>query len=148
MIFIKQGDKPLTEQQLQKRTQAYIDHDYSEWARERAIRTNDSLFSDYMSQVALDTDVNRVNNLFNQQLLDYSQAIDRLSRYVLLDGLDGVVDPLPEFINSTQYDEATDSIVTVQVRNPLIVQDEAERAEAQEVIDSTPAEVVAFYDNA
>lgn len=177
MIFIKQGDKPLTESQLQKRTQAYIDNNYPEWARERAIRSGDALFTDYMAQVVLDTDINRANNLFNQQLVDYSQAVVRLAQYELsvgrpeiveqhptgekvLDKATGqvvdvltpvviqtAIEPLTEFVDYKQYDQATDAITTVQVRNPLIVQDEAERAEAQVIVDATPVEVVTYYES-
>ena len=35
---------------------------------------------------------------------------------------------------------------TKTVTNPLIVQDDAERAETQAVIDQTPAEVKAFHE--
>jgi hypothetical protein len=55
------------------------------------------------------------------------------------------IDPLPEFVEVTTTNPETMESVTETIRNPLIVQDETERAEAQGVIDSTPQEVVDAY---
>ena len=86
MIFIEKGAAPVTEAQLNKRTQSYINRDWPEWKRERSIRLGDGEFNTYMAQVALDTDINRANNIFNQQLADYRVAVARLSQYVLAEG--------------------------------------------------------------
>lgn len=53
------------------------------------------------------------------------------------------IEPVEEFVEMTVYDsENPDAEPTVeQVRNPLVEQDEAERAMAQAVIDSTPQDV-------
>ena len=171
MIFITKGETPLTETQLSKRTQAYIDRDWPQWRRERSIRKQDGEFNEFMEQVEADTDTNRDNNLFNQQLKDYKQATARLEQYVLSDGREEVremqptgeqtfnedtmkmddvmhevivqttIEPLEPTIEQTVYsDEAEPTVETVP--NPLIVQDEAERATAQAVIDATPDEIL------
>ena len=91
------------------------------------------------------------NALFDKQKEKYVEAKARLAQYQLSDGVKGVVrtervwdantnsyvendvigyiiDPLPIWVDG--------------VRNPLIVQDEKERAEAQEVINNTPQAVI------
>jgi hypothetical protein len=85
-IFVTKGDAPLSAAQLDKRTQAYINRDWPLWQRERSIRNNDGEFNAYMSTVAANTDSNRDNNIFNQQLLDYRIAVARLAQYRLADG--------------------------------------------------------------
>ena len=86
MIFVNKGDAPLTDAQLNKRTQKYIDLEFPEWKRERSIRNGDNEFNTYMAQVQADTDVNRANNTFNSQLAAYKQAVARLAQYVVADG--------------------------------------------------------------
>jgi len=86
MIFINKGDAPMTDAQLNKRTQQYINRDWPEWKRERSIRIGDGEFNAYMETVASDTDTNRANNTFNAQLAAYKQAVTRLSQYVVADG--------------------------------------------------------------
>ena len=55
------------------------------------------------------------------------------------------IDPLPAEVEQPIYDEVTgEQTGTEMVSHPEIVEDDAERAAAQAVIDSTPAEVVAF----
>lgn len=52
------------------------------------------------------------------------------------------IEPLPEFVEQPVYDEMTGEQTGVEtVRNPLVVQDEAERAAAQATIDNTPEEI-------
>lgn len=169
-VFVFQGDAPLTEAQLGARTQAYIDRDWPTWKRERSIRQGDGEFNTYMTGVSADTDTNRANNLFNQQLVDYRQATQRLTQYRLADGkpaqeitfptgeydpetgeeiIDShtipAIEPLPAEIEQPVYDEATgEQTGTEMVPNPAIVQDDAERAAAQAVIDATPQEVKDF----
>ena len=167
-VFIAKGDEVLTDAQLSKRTQKYIDIDWPEWKRERSVRLNDGLFNSYMTTVSADTDTNRANNTFNQQLADYRAATDRLAQYRLADGRaevteevgtgefddDGneimetvivqtAIDPLPAQVEETTYDDDGNA-TTSMVDNPAIVQDDAERAAAQAVIDSTPQSVKDF----
>ena len=90
--------------------------------------------------------------IFNLQKRNYEKAVARLNQYELSAGKKGVV--------GTQkiWDESTNSYFDKDVidfiveplpiyvdgvgRNPLIVQDEKERAEAQEVINNTPQAVI------
>ena len=73
--------------------------------------------------------------IFNLQKKNYEKAVARLAQYEVANGLlaaDGVhyeVDPLPLYIDEIG-------------RNPLIIQDEAERWSAQEVINKTPQAVI------
>lgn len=107
--------------------------------------------------------------LFAQQVADYTKAKARLTQYQLSVGVPEVrenlptgeqianddtgeitdvleevvtqagIDPLPATVEIKVYVEDTPSIETVN--NPLIVSDNAERAEAQAVVDSTPQPV-------
>jgi len=168
-VFVAKGDEVLTDAQLSKRTQKYIDIDWPQWKRERSVRLNDGFFNSYMTTVSTDTDTNRDNNTFNQQLADYRVATTRLAQYRLADGRvevtedigtgefddDGneitetvvvqtAIDPLPSQIEQPVYDEDGNQTGTEMVDNPLIVQDDEERSAAQAIIDSTPQEVKDF----
>ena len=71
--------------------------------------------------------------IFNLQKRDYEKAVARLAQYELSAGLtdkDGkhIIMPIAVEINGE--------------RNPLVVQDETERAAAQEVINNTPQAVI------
>ena len=102
---------------------------------------------------------------FKQQLNAYKNAVARLAQYILSEGRTEVkemrpngektlnpetleyedvlvetitqtaVEPLPATVDVWEGDEK------VTVRNPLIVQDEEQRAAAQAIIDATPQEV-------
>ena len=95
--------------------------------------------------------------IFKVQKKNYEKATARLARYELANGLKGVVgtekvwdvhsgfyvdkdvigyitEPLPISID--------DPNSSGTIRNPLVVQDEAERAAAQEVINKTPQAVI------
>ena len=72
--------------------------------------------------------------LFEKQKEEYVKATARLAQYELSAGVrdenqNFIIHPLPIYIDGVG-------------RNPLIVQDEKERAEAQEVIDNTPQAVI------
>jgi 6-pyruvoyl-tetrahydropterin synthase len=122
----------------------------------------------------LNHDINIANNLFNTQLAAYREAVARLDRYVLADGRQEVkemqptgeqifnedtqemedvlvevvvqtaIEPVAEFVEQTSYTEDGET-VTESVRNPVIVEDEVQRAEAQSVVDATPQEVIGAY---
>jgi Ran GTPase-activating protein (RanGAP) involved in mRNA processing and transport len=168
-VFVTKGDEALTDAQLSKRTQKYIDIDWPQWKRERSVRLNDGLFNTYMTTVSVDTDTNRANNTFNQQLADYRVATARLAQYRLADGRDEVtedvgtgefdedgneitetvvvttaIDPLPAQVEQPVYDDDGNQTGTAMVDNPAIVQDDEERAAAQAVIDGTSQSVVDF----
>ena len=77
--------------------------------------------------------------IFNLQKRNYEKASARLAQYELSVGLQDennnyIIDPLPLYIPEIG-------------RNPLVVQDEKERAEAQEVINNTPQAVIDSVDN-
>ncbi len=172
-VFIVPGDPPLTEAQIQERTQAHIETEWNAWQRERSIRLGDGEFNAYMLTVEADTDANRTANAFNIALVAYSNAVARLACYRLADGLpeqtaeiatgelghDGLpivetmliapaIDPLPATIEQPAYDPETGTLAGVEtVPNPAIVEDDAERAAAQAVIDATPPEVIDFQEN-
>lgn len=50
------------------------------------------------------------------------------------------IDPVEATVEATEYDEEGNS-TTSTIENPLITQDNAERLEAQEIIDNTPEEI-------
>ena len=56
------------------------------------------------------------------------------------------IEPLEATVEVTTYNEETDESTTETVPNPLIVQDEEERAAAQAVVDSTPQTVIDAVD--
>ena len=57
------------------------------------------------------------------------------------------IEPLEEFVEVIKVDAETMESVTETVRNPLIVKDEEERAEAQLIIDNTPQSVIDAINN-
>ena len=77
--------------------------------------------------------------IFKLQKRDYEKAVARLAQYELSAGVknqDGTyaIEPLPISI--------VDPNTPGTIRNPLVVQDEAEREAAQEVINKTPQAVI------
>jgi hypothetical protein len=109
------------------------------------------------------------------QLTKYSDAIDRLSKFVIADGREEVteevvlrqefddevgdivditetrvvleaIDPVPATITVTSHSGSIeDSSTTTTIENPAITQDNAERAEAQAIVDATPQSVIDTY---
>ena len=76
--------------------------------------------------------------LFDKQKEEYVRAVARLERYELANGVkdengEYIIEPLPIVVLGANQ---------INVRNPLIVQDEEERKAAQEVINKTPQAVV------
>ena len=107
---------------------------------------------------------------FNQQLAAYRVATARLAQYVVADGRAEVremqptgekvfnedtmemedvmhevitvtaIEPVEATVQQTTYDEDGNATTTT-IENPLITQDNAERAAAQAVVDATPEAV-------
>ena len=107
---------------------------------------------------------------FNQQLAAYRVAVARLAHYVIADGRAEVremqptgeqvwneetmemedvmhevitvtaIEPVEATVQQTTYDEDGNATTTT-IENPLITQDNAERAAAQAVVDATPEDV-------
>ena len=76
--------------------------------------------------------------LFDKQKEEYVRAVARLERYELANGVkdengEYIIEPLPIVVLGANQ---------INVRNPLIVQDEGERKAAQEVINKTPQAVI------
>lgn len=125
-IFVTKGDKPITDAQLQRRTQALIERDWPQWKRERAVRTDPSELNSYMDAVAADTDVNRANNLFNVQLEAFNAATARLAQYQLSQGRPEIREMQPT--GEQTFDEATGEMVDVM--QEVVVQTAIEPLEA------------------
>jgi len=168
-VFVNKGDAPLTNVQLENRAQKYITRSWPAQAREKSIRTADGAFDAFMVTFSADHDVNKANNTFNWQLAEYRKATARLAQYRLADGRPEVwedqptgkyddegnevmesvlvqtaIAPLPAQIEVPTYDDEGNQTGTEMVDNPLIVQDDAERAAAQAVVDATPDEVKGY----
>lgn len=55
------------------------------------------------------------------------------------------IEPVEEFVEVTVYSDDPEAEPTVeQQRNPVVIQDEAEREQAQAIVDGTPEEVKTF----
>jgi hypothetical protein len=54
------------------------------------------------------------------------------------------IDPVEPTVEQPVYDDEGNQTGTETVQNPLIVQDDAERADAQAVVDATPQEIKDF----
>ena len=174
MIFVHKGMKSLTSQQLNRRTQKYIDRDWPQWKRERSMRKADGFFDAYMDSVEADTDTNRANNEFNWNLEQFQKATKRLEQYELSVGVPEssrevptgeitydeetgeatevtetvvtpAIEPLEATVEVVNVDEEGNE-TTETVDNPLIVQDEEERAQAQSIIDNTADEIYEFLE--
>lgn len=159
-VFVELGDEPLTEQQMEMRTQAFISRDWPEWRRQRSIRLDDGEFNAFMAGVVEDTDINRAANAFNVELAAYRQALARLARYRLAEGRAAIIgedaagepvelvpaiEPLPAEVEVPDHDPETGELIgTVLVPNPMIVRDDAERAAAQAVVDAAAEKVTQF----
>ena len=115
------------------------------------------------------------SKLAAQQLADYTTATARLAHYIVSVGREEVteevvlrqefddevgdivditetrivleaIDPVPAMIEIASHTgNIEDSVTTSTIENPLITQDNTERAEAQAVVDATPQAVVDAY---
>lgn len=129
-----------------------------------------STYADYAASWETDNTINSANNLFNHQLAAYRKSQARLSQYRLADGraevmeeqetgefdeigdpvtttvvVQTAIDALPATIDQAVIDEETGEQTGMEtVPNPVIVQDDAERAIAQAVLDVIPQAVVDF----
>ena len=121
-----------------------------------------------MTAFSADHDVNTANNMFNWQLQEYRKASTRLMAYVLADGRaeytietptgtfddDGeeiietttvpAIEPLDAQVEIAVYNDEGEQTGTEMIDNPLIDQDNEERAAANAVVLSTPQAVKDF----
>jgi len=165
-VFIQKGDAPLSYRQATKRGKRMLEAQKQQWQREQGIVQNDPEYQAWAEGWIADNVVNAENNLFNHQLHAYRKATARLAQYLVADGraeiteeqstgeydeegneitetvvVQTAIDPVEPTVEQPVYDDEGNQTGTETVTNPLIVQDEAERAEAQAVIDQTPQEV-------
>ena len=86
------------------------------------------------------------NYRFNQQLRAYVDAVERLAQHRLVETQGRLVD---EVLVGTVYETVViqEYIEALPADDPRVIQDEAERAEAQAVIDATPQNVIDAINN-
>lgn len=86
------------------------------------------------------------NYRFNQQLRAYVDAVERLNQRILTETQERLVD---EVLVGTVYQTVViqEYIEALPADDPRVIQDEAERAEAQAVIDATPQNVIDAINN-
>ena len=86
------------------------------------------------------------NYRFNQQLRAYVDAVERLDQRILTETQERLVD---EVLVGTVYQTVViqEYIEALPADDPRVIQDEAERAEAQAVIDATPQNVIDAINN-
>ena len=86
------------------------------------------------------------NYRFNQQLKAYVNAVERLAQHRLSETQERIVD---EVLSGTVYHtvEIQPYIEALPADDPRVIQDEAERAEAQEIIVATPQNVIDAINN-
>jgi len=169
-VFIHKGDPPMSRRQAIKRGLRHFNAEKAYWEREQGIVESDPDYQAWATQWVADNVVNAENNLFNNQLAAYRKSTARLDQYKVADGrpeiteeqptgeydeegneimetvvVQTAIDPVEPTVEQPVYDPDTgEQTGTETVTNPLIVADEAERAEAQAVIDQIPQEVKDF----
>ena len=121
MIFVKKGDKPLSNAQLEAKAQRAIASSFSSQAREESIRKDDGAFSGFMTDFSADHAVNVENNTFNHQLVAYKNAVARLEKHVLLDGQVEVreMQPTGEQVFNEETMEMEDVLQEVVVKREI-----------------------------
>ena len=90
------------------------------------------------------TDVD--NYRYNQQLRAYVNAVGRLAQHRLIETQERLVDEI--LTDNVYYTVETQPYIeALPADDPRVIQDEAERAEAQAVIDATPQNVIDAINN-
>lgn len=170
-VFIQKGDAPMTVVQAVTRGLRHFEAEKAFWQREQGIVTDDPDYLAFAAQWVSDNETNAANNQFNHRLAAYRKAVSRLSKYRVAEGrpelteeqetgefdpetgepitqtvvVQTAIEPLEPTVEQPVLDEETGEQIGVEtVTNPAIVQDDAERAAAQAVIDATPQEVKDF----
>lgn len=86
------------------------------------------------------------NYRFNQQLRAYVDAVERLDQRILTETQERLVDEI--LTDGVYYTVETQPYIEgLPADDPRVIQDEAERAEAQAVIDATPQNVIDAINN-
>lgn len=121
-------------------------------------------YKDFLLQIRQDTNQAIADNLLLKNTIAYETALARVTQYRLAEGrkaqtvyktdnqgkktVDYVipaVEPLPAEVDSVTYNDQTKESTVVQIPNPLIVQDDLERAEAQSIIDNVSQDVLDLH---
>lgn len=164
-IFIHKGDAPLSFRQGTKRGLRLFDAEKAQYEREAGLLLGSQEYTEWANSWLDDNRTNAANNIFNHTLERYRKAVARLTRYRLADGREELteeqetggfsedgepitetvvvqpsIEPLPLEVDVITYDEDGEPVVET-VPNPLIITDDAERTQAQAVIDTTPQSV-------
>jgi hypothetical protein len=164
-LGLHKGAMPLTGGQFRKRVEAYLRREWHPLRREQDAAGYATWVESMMPTVTQAEGY----FVFNHQLAAYRKATARLAQYRVADGrpelteeqptgqydeegneitetvvVQTAIDPLDAQVEQPVYDDEGNQTGTETVTNPLIVQDEAERAEAQAVVDATPQEVKDF----
>ena len=87
------------------------------------------------------------NYRFNQQLRAYVDAVERLAQHRLVETQERIVDEILGNYNVYHTVEIQPYIEALPADDPRVIQDEAERAEAQAVINATPQNVIDAINN-
>ena len=87
------------------------------------------------------------NYRFNQQLRAYVDAVERLAQHRLSETQERIVDEVLGADNLYYTVVIQEYIEALPADDPRVIQDEAERAEAQAVIDATPQNVIDAINN-
>ena len=87
------------------------------------------------------------NYRFNQQLRAYVDAVERLTQHRFSETQERIVDEVLGNDNVYYTVEIQPHIEALPADDPRVIQDEAERAEAQAVIDATPQNVIDAINN-
>ena len=165
-LGLHKGAMPLTGGQFRKRVEAYLRREWHPLRREQDAAGYAAWVESMMPTVTQAEGY----FVFNHQLAAYRKASARLAQYKVAEGRpeiteqqptgqydeDGnevmetvvvqtAIDPVEPTVEQPVYDPETgEQTGTETVTNFLIVQDEAERAEAQAVVDATPQEIKDF----
>lgn len=171
---VKKGDEPLSDAQFARRMDRSLERLIPTRQRELLLATDPDAAAQLAQTLGQIEMLSKANNTFNKQLFDYKAAKERLSKYRLAEGREEVseevengmfdeetgdplkdfvviqpaIEPLPAEVEQPMIDPDTGEVTgTEMVPNPLIVEDDTERAEAGAVVELTPQEVKDFLES-
>lgn len=157
-LGLQKGANPMTVGQFRRRIQARLNLDWPPLKQLDDPQGYQAYFLEMMPHVKDAEEAFR----FNRELAAYRRAVARLARYRIAEGqpevtetttdpetgeevttvMQAAIEPLPTTIERETYDPETGDVTgTEDVPNPAILQDDAERAEAQAIVDAASEEV-------
>ena len=168
-VFIQKGDAHLSVAQAYSRGMAIYNNEAAPHVRDGWQVLDQDYYNAWAENWIKDNQTNETNNVFNLSLDRYRKATQRLARYVLSVGraaayenqatgeyngegvaltesvlVQSAIEPLDATVVVFVADEKTGTTSEQTVPNPLIVADEAERAQATATVDATPEDVQSF----